>query len=140
MLGLVQDGCVVPVGVMVFIPGMFCYGRLLDFPLFCCCLVFFKAGLQASLCLSNVYVRSQFLQGILYATPDLLMVGLLSLIHLGDLLAESVDGGEYRFDMVFPAIPPQVLSYIRYVDGVLGWLFLWLLLCGFVAAWMTWLG
>ena len=25
MLGLVQDGCVVPIGVMTFIPGMFCY-------------------------------------------------------------------------------------------------------------------
>ena len=91
MLGLVQDGCVVPVGVMVFIPGRFCYGRLLNFPLFCCCLVFFKAGLQASLCLSNVYVRSQSLQGILYTTPDFLMAGLLSLIHLGELLVESVD-------------------------------------------------
>ena len=37
-------------------------------------------------------------------------------------MAESVGGGEYHFDMVFPANPPQVLSYtchIMYVDGVL---------------------
>ena len=54
MLGLVQDGCVVPVGVMMFIPGMFRYGRLLSYPSFCCCLVFFKAGLQATLRLSNI--------------------------------------------------------------------------------------
>ena len=54
VLGLVQDGCVVPVGAMVLVPGMFCYGRLLSFPSFGGCLVLFKAGLQVSLCLSNV--------------------------------------------------------------------------------------
>ena len=52
--GLVQDGCVIPVETMVFVPGMFCYGRLLGFSSFGGCLVLFEAGLQASLGLSNV--------------------------------------------------------------------------------------
>ena len=53
----------------------------------------------------------QFLQGILYTTPEILMAGQVDVFHFCELLAESVDGGEYRFDVVFPANPPDVILF-----------------------------
>ena len=60
VFGLVQDRCVVPGGAMVFIPGMFCYGRStfsLHFIAAWCSL----RRVSRLLFVSPMYVRSQFL-------------------------------------------------------------------------------
>ena len=112
VLGLVQDRCVVQSGQWCSFQACF---AMADFSVsFSCCLVFFKAGLQASFCLSNV-CEITVLQGILYTTPDFLMAGSMSFTLVRCWPKVLMVVNTVLIQMVFPANPPQVLTYTSHL-------------------------